>query len=520
MSSFVRKHADKVTGVISGFDRLVFRGFLGRLCRVEEMMCHLSLVSVLLKDFAAYSKKVTDQVVAAAGRQARTESREVIYVESSRTKKEDIARQVMADDKISDGLITVLKCIEPCLTYRVKRCRETKSQFLEKRVGKCSFLYFYIADPVFGFMHARLQTWFPFNIQVCINGRDWLSRQLDDEGIAYRRLDNCFPWIEDFGRAQELLDEQPLLDWQRALDEIATYINPALEEVLSPFVDSYYWTAYQSEWATDLAFRDAEVLAELYERITRFGISTLKSPDVLRFLGKKIPAHGHVAGNFTGEVCSTLKHRPEGIRLKHESNGNSVKIYDKQGTVLRVETTLSNPKEFKVFRPKQGCERGYAWRNMRKGVADLHRRAEVSQGINDRYLERLGSLEDTTPLGKLAGEVCQPAKLNGKRVRPLRPWSQTDAELLEAVGRGEFVLTGFRNRDLRTLLYPSTDIPKERRRQSAAVTRRIRLLRAHGLVRKIQKSHRYQLTDRGRLLVTALITARDLDAKSLYDKAA
>jgi hypothetical protein len=221
-------------------------------------------------------------------------------------------------------------------------------------------------------------------------------------------------------------------------------------------------------------------------------------------------------------VTSDLKHRPEGIRLKHYVAGNSVKIYDKQGTVLRAETTINEPRGFKVYRTAEGDDAGQpTWRAMRKGVADMTRRAEVSQAVNERYLDALASCEDTAPLGELTAAVCRPVTWNGRRARALHPWSPDDLELLRAIGRGEFLVNGFRNADLSRVLHGAP--PHDRavhRRQSAAVTRRIRLLRAHGLVHKRPKSHRYTVSPKGQRIVSALLAAYQASAESLVKLAA
>jgi hypothetical protein len=247
------------------------------------------------------------------------------------------------------------------------------------------------------------------------------------------------------------------------------------------------------------------------------GIVRFHSRDVLRFLGKKVPAERGIDGRFSGEVTSDLKQRPEGIRLKHRVDGNSVKIYDKQSTVLRVETTINAPDGFKVYRTAEGDDSGrQSWRPMRKGVADLARRSQVSQGVNDRYLDALASIEDTTALGDLTRDLCRPTTWKGRRARALQPWSPEDLDLLSAVGRAEFVVNGFRNADLRALLHRSASgDPRQQRRQAAAVTRKIRLLRAHGLVAKRPKSHRYMLTERGQRVVSALLAAHHASADSL-----
>src|SRR5487761_362186 len=248
----------------------------------------------------------------------------------------------------------------------------------------------------------------------------------------------------------------------------------------------------------------------------------LGSADVMRFLGRKVPQHGGVNGQFLGEVVSDLKRRPEGMRIKHRLNSNTIKMYDKQGSVLRIETTINDARDRKAFRPKEGQPRGRkSWRPLRKGIADLHRRAQISQAANDRYLDSLAAVEDATPLEELAGQLCQPVELDGRRVRALNPFSVDDAKLLLAVNRGEFFIHGFRNRDLRPLLFGTRETSaEESRRQASAVTRRLRLLRAHGLIRKVPKTHRYMLTERGQSAIAALLAARHANIAKLAQLAA
>jgi hypothetical protein len=210
-------------------------------------------------------------------------------------------------------------------------------------------------------------------------------------------------------------------------------------------------------------------------------------------------------GKFLGEVHSSLKRRPEGLRLKHFVNGNSLKLYDKEGSVLRVETTINHPEQFKVWRAKENDpEQKKAWRELRRGVADLPRRAQVSQAANERYLNALAVVDERTPLSQEAQTICQRVRKDGQSYRALNPWSNKDALILEAVNRGEFALNGFRNRDLRTLLFRSHTTEEDQKRRAAVVTRQIRLLRAHSLIRKVSGTHRYVVTQKGRKIITAL----------------
>jgi hypothetical protein len=485
------------------------------------MRRYLSRAGVLLKEFGAYAERITERIKAASIRKAQASGREVRYLPSTQTSKEKVAKAIAARDGITEGLVCVLTCVEPCASFEIFRDRARKRLQLQPRLRKCLHYYHYWMHPTFGLMHARLQTWFPFMVQVCLNGREWLARSLDRAGVGYCKQENCLTWVEDFPTAQRLFDRQLRTAWPKQLDAMARQVNPALGEVFRPWPLSYYWSTHQSEWATDVVFRDARTLAAVYPRLIQHGITTFSSPDVMRFLGRHVPATGQVHGHFTGQVVSDLKVRPEGVRIKHWIDGNSLKAYDKQGNVLRVETTINEPKHFKVYRPKEGGHPDdLAWRTMRRGVADLRRRANVSQASNQRYLDALAEVDAEKPLGKLVERLGCPCVWKGKRVRALHPWGQ-DAAWLDVLGHGEFALNGFRNRDLRQRLFGfESSSPEMVRRRSGEVTRRLRLFRAHGLIRRVPRTHRYVLTRKGRTIIVALGAARNASPRQLTEFAA
>lgn len=518
MEKFIARFRSLVIGVLSGFDRLVFRGHLLPLMRKGGMYFFLEATGVRLLDFRNFVLATTEWVKAASLAEARKFDRPVRYLESPTIDKEKLARRLLAEHPVEQGLICVLKAVEPCMTFEYHRSANRDERGLRLRPSKCLHLYKYYLHPRFGFMNARIQTWFPFNIQICINGREWLARQLERKGRSdFKRVDNCFTWLGDPKLAQRLMDKQLTTDWPRALDDIARRLNPQHRTIFKSSPMDYYWSVYQSEWATDVMFKNPRALADLYPQLVRHAMHHFKSPDVMRFLAKK--AHG----NFTGELVTSFKDRAEGVRVKHWVGGNSIKMYDKAGNLLRIECTLANPKDFKVFRPRQDDPDGkLEWRPLRKGVADLHRRAQVSQRSNESYLAALATVEDTTPCCQLFDAVSRPVVDSGRRVRALRLGDPDDLALLQAISRGEFATAGFRNRDLRRLLYSTSDnaSPDEVRRFSARISRRLRLLRAHGVIRKVQKTHRYRLTTRGRLLTAALFAVRDANIKQLTSLAA
>jgi len=526
MNKFIEKLGKQVEGVLAGFDRLVFRGTLRRIVYDAGMKSYLWQNQVLLKDFGKHVERTSQQLKAASLTAAQQAGRPVRYLPSSQVSKEQIAREIAAKDQVRQGTVCVLTSVEPCWSFEVGPNRETKQLELTGKPRKCLFLYHYWMHPEFGFMNARIQTWFPFSIQICLNGREWLARQMDQAGIGYRRHDNCFSRIDDYGRAQQLMDEQLRVNWPHLLDGVANQLNPIHERIFARFPVNYYWSTYQSEWAMDLVFGDPGQLRRLYPQLLQLGMTSFSSPDVMRFLGKRVNQDGTVPANLTQEVSTDLKRRAEGVRIKHRLGNNSIKLYDKaytgQAAVLRPEVTINDPAQFKVYRPKEGDPQGeLAWRQMRRGIADLHRRAEVSQKALDRYCDALASVDDSATLEELTARIERRTKWNATSVRALHPFDPGYCALLEAVNRGEFTIHGLRNRDLQRLLYstPATD-KQQTRKRSAAISRKLRLLRAHGLIQKLPHTHRYQVTENGRLILNAILSARHATVKQLIAKAA
>jgi hypothetical protein len=518
MLSFMTRHQDQIKGVLNGFDRLRFRGTLRFLANVRGLTAYLWQAQVLLKDFRDFALGLTDTLRAATERLAEAAGRPLLYLPSSRDRQEDHASALAQADGITEGLIGVLSCVEPGRTFQVGPNPARKRLELRAHQGKCLHYYVYLQHPQLGLCHLRLQTWLPFTLHICLNGREWLARPLAAAGVGFVQRDNCFTHLEDFAHAQRLADAQLRTDGDGLLNGLVAAWHPAHAQLFGGRPMPYYWSADETEWASDVLFRSPEALAKLYPQLLRHGIQTFGSTDVLRFLGRKPVIRSYGAA----VVQSDLKARPEGTRIKHTLNRNSVKMYDKQGVVLRVETTVNDPRDLKSYRAKEGAPDGpKSWQRLRKGVADLHRRAEVSQSANARYLEALASVEGRQPLADAVAALCQPATWRGRRLRALAPLGASDGRLLAAVSRGEFVLQGFRNRDLRRLLLgPGPGTAAEQRRQAMQVTRWIRLLRGPGLVQRVSKTHRYLLTDQGRQQITALLAARQADTAKLTEWAA
>jgi len=551
--SFINRFGPLLQCALGGWDRLRFHASLQPLFSPSWMRTYLLAAKIRLKDFATHAQALTQRLLQEAQKATAALGRPYHYLRSSQTSKEDFIQDIAQRDGIRSGLIALLGAVEPCLamTVRGRQDRQWLQPVLEKR--KCLHLYHYDEHPVVGRGHVRLQTWYPFSVDVCLNGRLWLAKQMLAAGLRYQRADNCFLGLADPARAQALANAQLQTDWLDLLNGLLDSCHPLKAQILKPFPNlHYYWSVTQSEYATDLLFKKPADLQRIYRPVVLHGLSTFQSPDVMRFLGHHVPRlTGRVDARFRGEVRTDVLTRHEGVCIKHRAGFNGQKAYDKFQTLLRIENTINRPEVFTVHRtqappsptraspptprasppapqslppnpqitltarvPQSKPQR--AWQPLRRTVRDMPRRAEVSRAANKRYLDALASTQVGTPLGQAAAPLCQPVTHEGRRYRGLNPLNPADATLLRALSRGEWTVAGLRNRDLQRLLYSAH--PRHRqvaRRRSAAVGRKLRLLRAHGLLRKVPHTHRYLVSRSGRDLLTALVAAQHATTEKL-----
>jgi hypothetical protein len=514
MRSFLSRFGALICFTLSGFDRLRFRGESRLLNNGRGVESYLFQQNLRCIDFPKHAEDLTHTLRRQTERLAAEQGVPLKPLNSGCLDKEAIALDLARQHQRTSGPIAVLSAVESCRTYRLRK-NSAGLVTPVKQDGKCLHYYHYFQHPDLGLCYVRVQSWFPFQIRVGLNGRQWLYRQLERHGVPFQSHHNLLLSVVDPALAQDLLDEQRRTDWPTLLGELVRPTQPLWDYLHDQVRTPYYWMTEQSEWATDFVFHAAAELARWYPRWVRHGLEALQCQDVLRYLGKKVPEQGY--GSCTGEVKIDLRTRPEGTRLKFWYGTNSLKIYDKEAQAFRIETTINRPEGFQVYRTKEGEAAGSAksWQKMRQGVADLDRRAEVSQAANHRLAESLATVAEPRPLGELLKPLGQPVIEDGRRrARALNPLTGKDGELLRALGRGEFLLKGFRNADLRVALYGEANDDR-RRREAARVTRQLALLRAHGLIVKVTGTHRYHLSAAGRRVVTCLLTAHASDVSRL-----
>ena len=432
MDAFVAKHEKSIRGVLSCFDRVLFRGYVPLMSgyAMAEFLQRKQVRRRTLKAFlltqAERVKKHALSMAAAARRPHPSLT--------GPTRKEELARQMAERDGITEGLICVFAVLEPCRTFSL--VWKEGHPFVKPAWRKCLHLYFYFLDRQLGLIHVKLQTWFPFPLQGYVNGHEWRARRLDRHGLAYRKPDNVFVQGGDPQRAQLVADGFASVDWVRVLGRYARQVNPLLRDLRAPMQS--YWVTAPAEYSTDVRFRSHPTLAELLPRLLTYSTLYFEAHDVMSFLGRTV--HGNVQGDVVTDQldCAQMPKRLPGRRVKHRMKRNWMKLDTKEGVVLRVETVSNDPEELRIRRRVRRHGRTVlAWVPLRKGVAYLSRYQEICGQCNGRYLDALAHVDDPTPAsGALDALSSRAATADGRTVRPFNPVARQERTLFEVLMSG------------------------------------------------------------------------------------
>jgi len=499
---FLQKFTSVIVCVLSCFDRVIFKGHLSlsRAAELEKFVdCVLKVRRVdFLKKFAP---QYAERLVEHAKRLARQAHRPFEY-RRGKFRKDKWAAALVREQGITAGLVGVLCTMETCPTFRLIP-GPARPRLAPTRVPQ-RVLYFYFLDANLGFIHVRLQTWLPFTLQVYVNGHDYVAQQLAKKRLGFVQQDNAFTQLDEPAQAQKFADQFPKLKWPTILKRYARLVNPLLHDLLKGL--DYYWVTDQAEYATDILFTNKQALAGLFAKLLEFAWLTFSPKDLLGFLGRKLH------GCFTGEVLTDCKtEREPGARIKHRVKNNWLKMYDKFGLILRVETVINQPGEFKIYREctRKDGTRYWAWRPMPKGVGNLHHYQRHALACNQRYLQALALVDDPTPAHQELAKLTEPQKLDQRSYAGFNPARQHELRLFAAVLDGDHIAQGFRNQDIRRVLHQPTTDCQERRRQSAAVGRLLKRLHLRHFLAKVPRTRRWKVTDQGRrVLGDALMVYR------------
>jgi hypothetical protein len=494
LSRFVSKFTSVIVAVLSCFDRVIFKGHLALAapCQLEYFVDRV--LQVRRSDFMkTIAPQYSDRLVEHAQEWARKDGRTYVY-RTGQFRKDEWAHDLIRVQRITEGLVGILCTQETCPSFALVPGPQ-RPQFVNRNRQQ-RVLYYYFLDPQFGLIHVRLQTWLPFTVQVYVNGHEWLAQQMVQRKLGFVQQHNAFTQLDDPDQVQRIADRFAKLDWPKILDRWARQVNPLLDELLEGY--SVGWVVDQAEYATDLLFQSRAALAGLYRALLDYAVRTFTPKDILSFLGRKWDRR------FDGEVHTHYEsERWFGTRIKHRMKSNWLKMYDKFGVILRVETVINSPKEFWVYRTRRHRDgtSSAGYYPMTKSVDSLVDYQEQALACNRRYLDALAVVDDPTPAYPELRQLTEPKVVEGRSHGGFNPARRQDVRLFKAILDGDHISRGFRNADIREPLFGTQKKVQEKRRASAAVGRLLKRLHVRHLVAKIPRTRRWRVTKRGRQLL-------------------
>lgn len=489
------RYHDQIVGVISCFDRVVITGTLPDICHAGAMAAQLTTRKMRIFDYGDFVDPIRNMLHDNAREVATTHGAEIEPIKKLKDfRKEDRIKDVISARGVKSGLVHVFSAMENCNCFKPWHDKKTGKTFLKANGGRCSHYYFYFLDDLLGLLYVRVPTWAPFRLQVCLNGHNWLATLLRRDGVGFAANDNAFVDIDNFDKAQSLADNLDPVELQRRLDYYARLACP----VNKLFPAGWHWSIMQIEYATDIIFKRPEDLAPLYESLRMRAIQEVKINDVATFLGRN-----GLSANFDGEGGSRYNVLIEGTRLRHSLGHTSIKLYDKFSHILRVETTTNDVSFFKHHRKVEHREGGFSMKDapVKKTIHSLGIVRELLDASNWRYISFISRLEDDSSGRKELGKVTRKVEdASGRAHRGINFFLKEDLELALAVLRPEHLISGVTTRLLRRLL-PDW--------KGSRISRAIRRLREHGLLKKIGGMFKYYVTQVGAKVFTAAMRIRE-----------
>ncbi len=487
------RYAAQIAGVLSCWDRVLVFGTLPKICYAGGMTSYLYERKVRIFDYPRFAEPFRDKLRENAERLAAEAGIEIEFIRKRNVRKEDRVKEVLTRRGDHCGLVCILSAMEPCSTYKPWHDKQTGKTFLKPDDGKCLHYYFYFIDEELGLCYVRVPTWLPCRLQIYFNGHSWLAARLRKQKIDFTLLDNAFTGIADWKRAQSLADQMRIQKLHRKLDEFASRFCPVYRSLGM----SYHWSVDQCEYATDIVFRKQADLQPLYESLSRTAIHTVKPDNIATFLGRKLDIR------YEGEMGNRFNVRIEGTRIKHTMGPCSLKLYDKFGLILRIETTVNDLTFFKHYREVEHRDgsRETKWAAMQKTIYSLPALRELLAAANRRYLEFLSALEDPRNGRDKLDKLSQPVRHENRSYPGFNFFDEQDEALFRAIARGQFNVSGMQNKTLRRYLSAKT---------SAQVSRLLKRLRLHGLIRKAGRAYKYYLTQFGKQVITTGLKLREL----------
>jgi hypothetical protein len=393
-------------------------------------------------------------------------------------RKEDVALEYRAQFRGTEGILFVGKAQEKTPVFRTEKRKNPKTgqtyPWIVRSTAMVNHFYFYGIDEDFGPFFLKFCTYFPYNAKLCLNGHEYVKRQLAKEGIAFEALDNGILSCADPQRLQQLCDGL-------SGAKIDALVRKWLARLPHPFTDQdrkagyrYDVSILQAEFSLTQVLDRPRTGRIFFEEVIRENLDLGRPDQVQLIFGRRVTRQ--TPGRFRTRVLT------EGVTpsLHIDYKRSRIKQYHKEGRALRTETTINDPRDFRLG----------------KRLVNLPALRQIGFQANRRLLD-VQRISQDCALGEDAfRRVNEPVQVDGQRASALRFADAAVQALLSALLVFRLLPRGFSNRDLRDHWAPLLGEPPAAL-TPGRMTYHLRRLRLHGLIERVPKTHRYRVTDSG-----------------------
>lgn len=392
-------------------------------------------------------------------------------------RKDDVAAEYRARFTGGEGVLFLGKAQEKVTIFRTERRTDPsgrKYPWIVKSATPVNQLYFYAVDEDFGPFFLKFCTYFPYTAKLCINGHEYVKRQLAKEGIAFEPLDNGILTCADPKRLQAIADGL-------SAAKVNALLRKWLAKLPHPYTAAdrragyrYHVSILQAEFSLTQVLDRPQTGRVFFEEVIRENLDLGRPDQVQLIFGRRVTKR--TPGRFRTRVLT------EGVvpTVHVDYKASRIKQYHKEGRALRTETTINNPRDFAI----------------NKGLNHLPALRKVGCQANRRLLD-VQRISHDCAIGEDAfRRVNEPAEVAGQRASALRFADPLVQALFAALLVFRLLPRGFSNRDLRDHWAPLIG-KTPRSITPGQMTYHLRRLRLHGLIERVPKSHRYRVTDPG-----------------------
>jgi hypothetical protein len=419
---------------------------------------------------------MTARFVAAIDRFVEREGIDLVTFEKGQ-RKDDIAQQYLAAFKGDEGVLFIGKAQEKASVFRTDKRRDAAGKtypWIIRSTAMPNHYYVYILDRDFGPLFIKFCSYFPYAAKLCLNGHEWLKRQLTHRGIPFEPLDNGIRSTDQAGRVQRIADT---LDAAK----IEAVFRKWLRRLPHPFAPAHRAAGYRYQLSILQAeFALTQVLDRpltgrcFFEEVIRENLD-IGRPDQMQLIFNRRVTR-RTPGGFRTRVLT------EGVvpSLHVQYKRSKVKQYHKEGQALRTETTINDTYDFAIGR----------------ALGNLPALREIGFAANRRLL-RVESLSHDCLIGEdCLDTVTSPVRVHDQRAAGLRFGDRRVHALMHALCLFALAPTGFRHREFRDHVAQLQARAPETY-PAGSMTYDLRRLRLHGLIERVPRSHRYRITATG-----------------------